>query len=319
MIGRRRNLAVERQEIVLDVRSDGDLRLDHYLYRNMAWRSRSRVQKLIRGGAVLVNGEVSKPARRVHRGDVIEIRLSSGTGVPEDYGDRHLPAIYEDPWLLAIDKPAGLLVHPVGRHVYDTLINYLHHRYHEGEPGADGIVPRLCHRLDRDTTGLVIVAKDGYVHREVAWQFERRRIEKSYIALVHGDVAEPRREINLAIGAGRSLSAALENEVLRPSRTTVEVLQRFGAFTLVRCTPLTGRQNQIRIHLAAVGHAIAGDARFGSPPPHPGFPERYLLHSERLRFHHPRLKCDLELRAPLPQDFAALLAELERLGPDPVG
>lgn len=310
MIGRRRNLSIERRELVIEVRSDRDVRVDHYLFHNMSWRSRNRVQTLIREGRVTVNGRPAKPSRRVRHGDVVTIRLSSGTGVPDDYDTRSFPTLYEDPWLLALDKPAGILVHPVGRHVYDTLINYLHHRYHASGPANKSIVPRLCHRLDRDTTGLLVVAKDLYVHREVSRQFEGRHLEKSYLALAHGDVDPEKTMIDRAIGIGRSLDQALTNGVRRASRTSLEVLERYGSFTLLRASPETGRQNQIRIHLAAIGHPIAGDRRFGAPAPPPGFPGRYLLHSERLRLYHPRLKCEIELEAPLPPDFQSALAIL---------
>ena len=205
-----------------------------------------------------------------------------------------------------------MLVHPVGRHVYDTLINYLHHRYHSPASEGEEIVPKLCHRLDRDTTGVVIVGKKTYVHREVQQQFEKRQVSKTYLALANGHFPPDRGEINIPIGEGRCLQSALEHGVLRESRTLVTVLETYEDCTLLRCVPCTGRQNQIRVHLAALGHPIAGDERYGgdSPGEQPGrksWPLRYLLHSESIRFWHPRLKQNLELRAPVPPDFQELL------------
>jgi 23S rRNA pseudouridine1911/1915/1917 synthase len=310
MMERGRNLARRRERLDVDVKATEPVRLDHYLLSSLVWKSRSRLQGLIRDGHITVNGERVKPSRRVRAGDVISLQLSCGAGIPDDYDDRPLELLYEDDWLLAVNKPPGMLSHPVGRHVYDTLINYLHHRYHL-PPGDDGgRSPRLCHRLDRDTTGVVLVARDSYVHREVMYQFENRLVSKEYLALVEGRLSGDERRIDLAIGEGRSLATSLDHPVLKASATVVRVERHYRDYTLVRCVPHTGRQNQIRIHLAARGHPLVGDERFGGLPPAAGFPPRYLLHSESLRLYHPRLKSALEIRAPLPEDFRQLLEGL---------
>jgi len=312
VIGRGRNLSEERSQLALVVRTGESQRLDNFLVNNLAWKSRSRLQNLIRKGRVTVNGEKTKASRRVRLDDVVEIRLSNGLGLPDDYSERKLDIIYEDEWLVAVNKPPGMLVHPVGRHVYDTLINYLHHRYHSPASEGEEIVPKLCHRLDRDTTGVVIVGKKPYVHREVQRQFEKRQVSKTYLALANGHFPPDRGEIDIPIGEGRCLQSAIEHEVLRKSRTLVTVLGTYEDCSLLRCVPCTGRQNQIRVHLAALGHPIAGDEKYGgdSPGERPGrksWPLRYLLHSESIRFWHPRLKQNLELRAPVPPDFQELL------------
>ena len=312
MIGRGRNLSEERSQLALVVRTGESQRLDNFLVNNLAWKSRSRLQNLIREGRVTVNGEKTKASRRVRLDDVVEIRLSKGLGLPDDYSERKLDIIYEDEWLVAVNKPPGMLVHPVGRHVYDTLINYLHHRYHSPASEGEEIVPKLCHRLDRDTTGVVIVGKKTYVHREVQRQFEKRQVSKTYLALANGHFPPDHDEIDIPIGEGRCLQSALEHGVLRKSRTLVTVLETYEDCSLLRCVPCTGRQNQIRVHLAALGHPIVGDERYDgdSPGERPGrksWPLRYLLHSESIRFWHPRLKQNLELRAPVPPDFQELL------------
>jgi 23S rRNA pseudouridine1911/1915/1917 synthase len=198
----------------------------------------------------------------------------------------------------------------VGRHVYDTLINYLHHRYHLAAAGGEEVIPRLCHRLDRDTTGVIVVAKNAYVHREMSYQFENRLVSKQYVALVEGRFPADLRSIAIPLGEGRSLKGSLEHQSLKTSETLVRVEKPFGEYTLLRCVPLTGRLNQIRIHLAASRHPVTGDERYGGKAPPPGFPARYLLHSQRLSFYHPRLKSAVEIRAPLPADFRQLLEAL---------
>lgn len=311
MIGRGRDLSELRQNLELHVQSTESSRLDQYLLTSLSWKSRTRIQGLIQEGRILLNGEVTKPSRRVRAGDTITIWLSHGTGAPHDYEELDLEVLYEDLWLVAVNKPHGLLVHPVGRHVYDTLINYLHHRYRDAQ-AEDGtpMRPRLCHRLDRDTTGVIVFGKETYAHRDVQTQFENRIVSKEYLALVAGDYPRDTETVETPIGEGRSLETCLEHDVLKASSTSFRVVHRFEAFTLLACVPHTGRQNQIRVHLASSGFPVIGDERYGDGPPPSGFPPRYLLHSRAIRFYHPRLKCWTEVVAPLPEDFRNLLGHL---------
>ena len=313
MIGRGRDLSLVRNKITLDVRSEAPVRLDQYLLRNLEWRSRTRIQALIQQGHIKVNDESTKPSRKVRGGDVVTVELSLGEGQPASYGDLKIETLYEDRWLVAVNKPPGLLVHPVGRHVYDTLMNYMHHEY-QGQQTEDGerIVPRLCHRIDRDTTGVLVIGKDPHVHRQVLYQFENRLVHKEYLALVRGRYPTESGSIDIPIGAGRCLRSCLEHPVLKPSCTRIRRVQSFPRHTLLGCTPLTGRQNQIRVHLAAKGYPLVGDERYGDGEAPAGFPERFLLHSRRLRFFHPRWKSLVELTAPLPEDFRNLLGDLVR-------
>ena len=313
---RRRNLSLEQNVRTLTVRTSTPARLDQYLCDALNWRSRTRLKRLVLEGFVDVNGTVSKPSRKVRDGDTITLRLSTGTGAPQEHEDLTLDVLYEDPWLVAVAKPAGLLVHPVGRHVYDTLINHLHRRYRgdsdERPHGRDHVetIPRLCHRLDRDTTGVVLVAKESAVHRDIMGQFANRRVRKVYSALVCGDFPQEAARLTTPMGEGRCLATCLEHEVLKEARTDVRVETRFGHYTLLACEPKTGRQNQIRVHLAAAGFPLVGDERYGHGPPPVGFPGRFLLHSRLLALYHPRLKSRVELTAVLPKDFAAVLEHL---------
>lgn len=305
-----KDLSRREDRIVIAVRGPSAERLDRHVSSALSWKSRARVQQLIDQGRVTVNGVPAKASRKVRPGDRIVVDLSGEGANPPEYSRLRLEILYEDPWLVAVDKPPGMLVHPVGPHVYDTLLNYLHHRY-RGQTFPDGepVRPRLCHRIDKETTGVVLVGKDTYVHNALRAQFEGRRISKEYVALVRGRYGGD-GEIDIPIGEGGDLASSLDHRCRKPSRTVVRALRRYRDATLLSCVPATGRQNQIRIHLAAVGHPIVGDERFGSNSPDPGFPERYLLHSRRLAFHHPREKLRVELEAPLPRDFAELLERL---------
>jgi 23S rRNA pseudouridine1911/1915/1917 synthase len=312
VIGRGRNLSEQRSRLTLEVRSSEPQRLDNWLVESLSWKSRNRLQRLIREGHVTINGDAAKASRRVRNGDVVELHLSDGVGVPDDYAERELEIVYEDDWLVAVNKPPDMLVHPVGRHVYDTLINYLHYRYHQ--PGNDGeeVIPRLCHRLDKDTTGVVVVGKNTYAHREIMYQFENRHVSKRYLTIVEGRFPDNISRIDVPIGEGRCLKSALAADVLKPSETLVDIVSTHDDFTVLRCVPSTGRQNQIRIHVAACGHPVVGDVRYGARETHgmatrEGWPSRYLLHSEYLRFWHPRLKTTIELHAEAPEDLRSLL------------
>jgi len=309
VIGRGRDLSERLDELVLKVKGGEAQRLDKYLGGSLNW-TRTRMQELIRQGKIRVNGEPTKPSRKVRRGDEVTVELAREGILPPDYDDFDLSILYEDPWIVVVNKPPDLLVHPVGRHIYDTLINYLHFRY-RGQKQEDGelIRPRLCHRIDKDTTGVVVVGKDPHVHNQVRHQFESRLVSKEYLAVVAGRFPRD-EEIQIPIGEGHDLESSLRHETLRNAHTSVRVLERFEACSLLSCVPHTGRQNQIRIHLAAVGFPIVGDERFGGNEAPTGFPGRYILHSSAIRFLHPRLGSPVELSAPLPGDVLDLLEKL---------
>ena len=312
----------------MPVRSHLPIRLDVYIRESLIWKSRQRIQELIRAGNITVNDRTVKPSQAVKSGDLIRIRLSMGTGVPVDYHEFEPSILYEDRWIVAVDKPPGMLVHPVGRHVYDTLLNYLHFRYlpKKGEATGDGKANSdrhqnaveeaptllLCHRIDRDTTGVLLIAKDEHVHQRLTAQFEEREVHKEYLALCCGHLAPGAQVIDVPLGEGPTLALALTPPT-KAASTEVEPIEQFttpaGSFTLVAARPFTGRQNQIRIHLAFLGHPIVGDWRYGTPAP-VGFPQRYLLHAREIRVVHPRLRTGIRIEAAPPEDFAELLTRL---------
>ena len=312
MIGRGRNLSEARDEIVIPVRGNQPTRLDVFLRESLAWKSRTRIQNLIRSGYVSVNVDSppsTKPSMVVRAGDRITVRLSRGVGMP-DYSQLELEILYEDPFILGLNKPPGMLVHPVGRHVYDTLMNYLHYRYRKAMDASSEFHLRRCHRSDKDTTGVLRVGKDNFVHRSVQRQLEQRIMSKEYHALVVGHVPSDLNAIDRPIAEGRDLASALNGPGLKQSKTKIRVLRRFRDYTLVAANPVTGRQNQIRVHLAAVGHPLVGDERYSGPPSPDGFPPRFNLHARHLQFYHPRLKSIVELTAPLPAELEELLEQL---------
>lgn len=313
-------------------------RLDRFLSERLAWRSRTSVQKLIREGAVVLlsPGAVAegvapctRAATRLFPPLEVEVRLPPKlhAAPPDETPIRDLRILYEDEWILALDKPAPLTVHPAGRHQGHTLINLLHQRYRRTDDPSRDVVPKLAHRLDRETSGLLLVSKDDDVRHLLGAQFEERRVAKAYLAIVEGCPAASSGEIDLALGPARSSAVRLKMEVCRgggglSALTRYEVLERGDERSLVAAYPRTGRQHQIRVHLAAIGHPIVGDKIYGADErvflkhlsgeltpeeqSRLGF-SRHALHSWKLRFHHPKLGREMELECPLAEELRALL------------
>ena len=283
---RDRNLARSLSEVELEVRS-GDfhlppdelqIRLDAFLKLRLAWRSRSSIQRLIADGFVLVapTGPDLRPsgsapavetraARQLRHGARVVVVIPPELRLPDKIADpANLVVLHEDEDVLAVDKPAGQAVHPSGRHMTGTLIQEVHARYAEG---AELPVPvRLCHRIDKETSGIVLLAKGARAHRQIRKQFERHTIEKEYLALVRGSPAADSGRIELPLGPALASSIRMKIAVRADGAealTDWNVVARRGRVTLVACRPRTGRQHQIRVHLAALGHPIVGDKLYG--------------------------------------------------------
>ncbi len=292
----------------------GGARLDAWLAAQLPDRSRSEVQRWIKNGLVTLAGRPLKASYRVETGDEIQALVPE----PEEYSVEPeaipIDVLYEDDDLLAVNKPAGMVVHPGAGNWHGTLVHAV--LYHcpalEGVGGAGR--PGIVHRLDKDTSGVILVAKNDRAHRALQEQFRDRTVEKTYLALAHGKITPLRGEIRAPIGRDhrhRQRMAVQPPGQGRPAATRFEVDAYYGNHTLVRCYPLTGRTHQIRVHLAYLHHPVVCDTLYGGRRAGTGKCLRHFLHALRIRFRLPSTGEVKEIEAPLPEDFGAVL---ERLG-----
>ena len=326
-----RDLTRPLEELLLriDARHDGE-RIDRALQAFLTWRSRTSIHRLIGEGLVQVRGLVARPSTRVRRGDVVRVELPKppepvAQVAPDGAG---ITILHEDRWMVALDKPPGLAVHPAGRRLYGTLIHWLHQRYRRPDDPAHDVVPRLLHRIDRETSGVVAVGLHEEFHSHVARQFEDRQVAKVYLAVVHGGPQQDAGIVDFGIGPARGSAIRLKLEARRdgsglPALTRYRVLRRSAAYSLVELHPKTGRTHQLRVHMDAIGCPLVGDKIYGcdesvfleqlrgelSDASRAQLVlERHALHAWRLTLRHPfAADPDLVLEAPLPADMAALV------------
>lgn len=308
---------VETREFVVGTEESGG-RLDVFLAARMADWTRSQVQRLIRAGLVKVG---SRPARKagqaIEAGEIIAVRVERQElrATPESVP---LEIVYEDEDMLVVNKPAGMVVH-VGAGVKSgTLVNALLHHIGSLSTAAGEVRPGIVHRLDRMTSGLMIVAKNDITHRQLAAQFKARAIHKTYTALVHGRVRSDRGEIRRPVGRDPRRRVRMKTGGIRPrdAVTLFRVLRRFPQFTLLEAKPQTGRTHQIRVHLSAAGHPIVGDTLYGAPAKlriggrEEKALERNFLHASGLEFQHPGTGETLRLSTPLAVELEDFLDRL---------
>jgi 23S rRNA pseudouridine1911/1915/1917 synthase len=300
-------------------------RLDQFLARQLGF-SRARLQKLLKAGRVLVNGEARPASYRVKAGDVVAVNVPEPS--PTHLAPEALPLaiLFEDADLLVVNKPPGLVVHPGAGHRAGTLLNALVHHCPELKDIGEVSRPGLVHRLDKDTSGLIVVAKTAMAHAALVAQFQAHTIRKQYQALVWGRLPEAEGEIDREVGRHPTARQKMSVHARRGKRAVTfwRVLQEFpGPLSLVELTPQTGRTHQLRVHLAAINHPVLGDATYGGGVSRlAGNPKlaslkplvhRQLLHAWRLGVTHPRTGEKLEWEAPLPADFQAMLERLQHL------
>ena len=317
--------AAERDEpeVLTFAVAEGGERLDKWLTGQLPDRSRTEIQRWIEAGQVTRGGKVLKPSYRVAAGDAIDVLIPPVEDYEVEPEDIPLDILYEDDDLLVINKPAGMVVHPAAGNWRGTLVNAVlfHAPNLEGVGGAHR--PGIVHRLDKDTSGVIVVAKNDASHRELQSQFKNRQVEKTYLALVYGGMNPERGEINAAIGRDprdRKRMGVVPASQGRPAATRYETLGAYKApgtgerLTLLACRPLTGRTHQIRVHLAHVHHPIVGDEVYGPrrklPFAAPTGGLRQFLHAQRLRFRLPSTSQPVEFTAPLPADLEAVLKAL---------
>ena len=290
---------------------DGE-RLDLFIARRLSDLTRSRVRKLIDGGAVSINGQTPRKAGvKLAAGQ--RVRVSPPPPRPSTLQPEAmaLSIVYEDGDLLVVDKPAGLAVHPSPGHSSHTLVHgVLAHCPDLSGIGGEGR-PGIVHRLDKDTSGLIIVAKNDAAHVSLARQLKERKVEQTYLALVEGRIEPAEGIIDAPIGHDprhRKRMAVVERG--REARTRYRLLREVAGRSLVEVRPETGRTHQIRVHLASIGFPICGDALYGRGAAPAGL-TRQFLHAHRLAFRHPATGERLELEAALAEDLAAALVEIE--------
>lgn len=296
--------------------ADSGLRLDLFLHRRLPQYSRSRLQDWIRQGRVRVGGRSAKPSLVLKGTEMIEVEpaeLAPLKAVPEPIP---LEILYEDEDLVAVNKPAGMVVHAGAGNHTGTLVNALLHRFQALSTLGGELRPGIVHRLDRFTSGVILIARTDAAHRALAAQFAGREVEKVYLALVHGRLAaeagridkpiarDPQRRTRMTtrLGAGRAAS------------TSFRVLRRWPAFSYLEVRIHTGRTHQIRTHLAAIGHPVVGDRIYGAPARIPGLPPlgRFFLHAHRISFRSPSTGRRLTVEAPLAAELEAFLEAVER-------
>ncbi len=301
---------------------DAGQRLDRFLATNLPELSRSRIAELIDEGQVRVNGAAAKRAHRIARGERIDIVLLPRPALNAFAEEIPLEILYEDDDLLAVNKPAGMTVHAGAGTSSGTLVNALLHRFGKLSAAAGPLRPGIVHRLDKDTSGVVIVARNDAAHRSLADQFEKRTVEKTYIALVHGRVKREQGTIELPIARDRVRRTRMtaRRREGRAARTDWSVLARSKEFTLLAVRIHTGRTHQIRVHFSALGHPVVGDTLYGAPrqvrvprgAEAPAPLARNFLHAARISFEHPRSGVRVTITALLPPELLRFARELSQ-------
>ena len=305
---------------------DSGARLDRYLATHAADLSRTRVQELIAEGRVLVNGIATKPSHHVEPGESIEVEVPPPPPVGVAAEAIPLEILYEDDDLAVVNKPAGIVVHPGAGESSGTLVSALLYRFGKlsdvGGPQRPGIV----HRLDKGTSGAMIVARTNDAHRALVEEFQQREIQKTYVALLHGKLPEQSGRIELPVARDlrRRTRMTTRRRDGRTARTDWRARLFLGNFTLIEADLHTGRTHQLRVHFSALGCPVVGDTLYGAPREEivhaRKIPElgRNFLHAARIRFTHPRTGESVEVRAPLPAELVEYLKSLARsLDADP--
>jgi len=293
------------------IADDSGLRLDKYISAKCPDLSRTQAQKLIEDGHIKVNGQPAKSSQKLEKGDRLEILIPPGVPSTLTPEDMPLKILYEDADLLVIDKPAGLTVHPAPGHYSHTLANAILAHVPDIETGGTNR-PGIVHRLDKDTSGLIIVAKNNTAHMRLAEQFKNRTIVKIYQTLVNGHLTPEQGIIEANIGRDpRNRKRMAVVTLGRAARTEYRVIQYIDNFTLLEVKPKTGRTHQIRVHLAAIGFPIVGDQVYGAKSE---FLSRQFLHAYKIKFKLPSSGEYREFESELPPDLAGALNDIARTG-----
>lgn len=292
---------------------DGE-RIDRYLSEELADRSRSYIQKLIKENHVTVNQKPVKANYRLSLGDRVEIDLPEAKEPDIKPEDIPLDILYEDKDIIIVNKPKQMVVHPAPGHYSQTLVNAL--MYHCGFElsGINGTMrPGIVHRIDMDTTGSLVACKNDMAHQSLSKQLKEHSIRRIYVAIVHGNIKEEDGTVNAPIGRHPTerKKMSIHSRNGREAITHYQVLERFGNYTYIQCELETGRTHQIRVHMASLGHPLLGDTVYGSSK-NPYHLQGQALHAMILGFRHPATGEYMEFTAPLPEYFEKLLEKLRK-------
>lgn len=292
--------------------ADGE-RLDLFLVRRQPELSRSHVQKLISRGAALVEGRERKGSYKLTAGESVELTLPEPEPLDIRAEDIPLSVLYEDHDIIVVDKPRGMVVHPAAGISSGTLVNALlfHCRDLSGINGA--LRPGIVHRLDKDTSGVMVAAKNDAAHLDLAEQIRTKSAQRMYLAVVHGNIREEAGTIKGAIGRHPTdrQRMAIVREHGKEAVTHFRVRERFGAYTLIECRLETGRTHQIRVHMTSIGHPLVNDPKYG-PRKTPFAIKGQALHSRSLTLRHPASGEQMTFEAPIPEDFAGIIKALHK-------
>ena len=290
-------------------------RLDAFLARCVPGLTRSAAQKLLEDGCVTCNGKAGKKNQKLNAGD--EISMTVPEPEPVDIVAKEMPLdiVYEDGDVVVINKPKGLVVHPAAGHRDDTLVNGLLHALGDSLSGINGqLRPGIVHRIDKDTSGLLAVAKNDFAHVVLASQLKDHTMARTYECIVCGELKEDSGTVDAPIGRHptdrKKMCVTQRNS--KEAVTHWQVIKRYRGYTHVRCNVQTGRTHQIRVHMAYIGHPILGDTVYGRKKPELG-QDSQCLHAGVLCFKHPRDEHPVMVFAPLPQYFTEVLEKLERM------
>lgn len=318
-------LSAEPIDLVVAEQHAG-LRLDFYLAQQFPTYSRVLLRKAINAAGVRVAGKRIKASYHVNTGDQVSVALPPLARPGPQPEDIPLTILYEDEWLVAINKPPGMVVHPAKGHWSGTLTSALQHHFNQLSSIAGPTRPGVVHRLDRDTSGVIVAAKSDRAHLSLGAQFEQRLVQKSYFAIVVGQPDKDRDVIELPIGfhphQREKMAVRRDDPESRAAQSFYEVIERFDGFAVVRITPKTGRTHQIRVHLASIDAPVLADKLYGGRDrvlrgeirrqleDTTLLLDRQALHAERLELSHPETGQRLVFEAPLPDDLLAVLTEL---------
>ena len=300
------------ENYLFEIQENQQMRLDKYLAEQFPEQTRSYLQKLIKESQVLVNGKTVKSGYQLSKGDEVSVTIPEPKELDVEPQKMELDIVYEDEDVILINKPKGMVVHPAPGHTTDTLVNGLLYHCKDNLSGINGVArPGIVHRIDRDTTGILIVCKNDMSHNSIAAQLKEHSINRRYRALVHGNLKEDTGTVEGPIGrhpVDRKKMAINERNG-KPAVTHYTVLERFGNYTLIECKLETGRTHQIRVHMTSIGHPLVGDEVYG-PAKCPFKLQGQCLHAMVLGFVHPRTGEYMEFSADLPEYFEELLKKL---------